>query len=390
MPLRLALVRQRYTAFGGAERFVAAALEALAREGVGLSLYTRSWPEAQAPFEILPPFEILRINPPYLGNVWRDFGFARALRRSLAKDRPTLVQSHERIAGCDLYRAGDGVHAVWLEERRRGLGLPGRLAIALNPYHHYVLAAERRMFCHAALRAVICNSRMVMDEIASRFPVPRERLHLVYNAVDCERFSPALRERGRVLRERLGWGGEHLVCLLLGSGYARKGLEAALLALAGLPQRYTLLVVGRDKNLPVWKRRAAALGLGDRVHFLGPVEDPGEAYGASDLFLLPTIYDPCPNAGLEAMASGLPVVTSAKCGLAEILAEKGGGRVCEARDVAALRAAVLAYAEPERRSREGAAARAAVLPLSAAAMSGQLLELYHHLLAEAGGRGQGV
>lgn len=384
MPVRLALVRQRFTAFGGAERFVASALEALAREGVSLRLYTRSWPEGAT------PFEIQRLDPPYLGNVWRDWSFARALRQALAQDRPSLVQTHERIAGCDVYRAGDGVHAVWLEERARGLGVWGRLALAANPYHHYVKSAERRLFEHPDLRAVICNSRLVMEQIASRFALPRERLHLVYNAVDGERFSPALRERGLALRARLGLGRERVVGLLLGSGYARKGLEAALAALSGLPAHFALLVVGRDKELSAWRQRAAAFGVGERVFFLGPVEDPREALGAADLFLLPTIYDPCPNAGLEAMACGLPVVTSRQCGLAEILQERGGGVACEARDLAAIRAALLALDDAAKRASQGAAARAAVLPLTTEAMSARLLALYHRLLAEGGAVVQGV
>ncbi|KAB2839304.1 MAG: glycosyltransferase family 4 protein, partial [Burkholderiales bacterium] len=149
-------------------------------------------------------------------------------------------------------------------------------------------------------------------------------------------------------------------------------------------------VVGRDKKLAAWRQRAAALGVGERVFFLGPVEDPREALGAADLFLLPTIYDPCPNAGLEAMACGLPVVTSSQCGLAEILQEHGGGMACEARDIAAIRAALLALDDPVKRASQGAAARAAVLPLTAEAMSARLLALYHRLLAEAGAAAQGV
>jgi len=69
-----------------------------------------------------------------------------------------LVQSHERIPGCDLYRAGDGVHAEWLDIRRAEAASFERLGIALNLYHRYVCAAERRMFAHPRLRAVICNS----------------------------------------------------------------------------------------------------------------------------------------------------------------------------------------------------------------------------------------
>ncbi len=372
----LALVRQRYTAFGGAERFLAATLETLAREGVALRLYTRAWPTQPL------PFEVTRLDPPYLGSLWRDWSFARALHLALQRDRPALVQSHERIPGCAIYRAGDGVHATWLEQRQRGMNTVKRLAIAINPYHRYVLAAEAALFSDPRLRAVICNSRMVLEDIARRFPVPRQRLHLIYNAVDSARYSPALRALGEPLRRGLGLGSEAVVCLLLGSGYARKGLAAAIEALAGLEARFHLLVVGRERHLTPWKALAARLGVADRVFFQGGLEDPRPALGAADALVLPTLYDPCPNAVLEAMACGLPVVTSRQCGAAELLQEHGGGLVADARDVPALRAALASLGDADRRAALGRQARAAVQPLNAATMGAQLLALYHRLLDE--------
>ena len=72
-----------------------------------------------------------------------------------------LVQSHERISCCDIYRAGDGVHAQWLKNRARAISTARRWATALSPWHLYTLAAERRLFTSDQLRAVICNSQMV-------------------------------------------------------------------------------------------------------------------------------------------------------------------------------------------------------------------------------------
>lgn len=372
----LALVRQRYTAFGGAERFVAAALETLAREGVTLRLYTRRWPKQAV------PYEVIRLDPYFLGSLWRDWSFGRALRRALAADRPSLVQSHERLTGCDIYRAGDGVHAVWLEERQRDLDAWQRFRIRANPYHRYVLAAERALYAHPGLKAVICNSRMVLEEIAQRFGVPRERLHLIYNAVDTARYAPGLRTLGEPLRRQLGLPAEAIVCLFLGSGYARKGLAAAIEALAGVDPRFHLLVVGRERRLAPWQALAQSHGLASRSHFLGATDDPRPAFGAADLFLLPTIYDPCPNAVLEAMACCLPVITSKQCGAAELLVEHGAGLACDSRDIVGIRTALAGLIDPSRRETFGAQARLAVLPLTAQAMSARLLRLYHTLLGE--------
>ena len=100
------------------------------------------------------PFKIA-----FIDKLWRDWSFARAARAAWRREGFDLVQSHERIAGCDVYRAGDGVHRRWLELRARTARWVERLGILVNPYHRYVCRAERRMFEHPRLRAVICNSR---------------------------------------------------------------------------------------------------------------------------------------------------------------------------------------------------------------------------------------
>jgi len=108
---RLALVRARFDAQGGAERFVQSALGALQGRGVDVTLVTRRWPRGDTPAIVVNPFHV--------GSLWRDAGFARAACAALAERHFDLVQSHERIPCCDIYRAGDGVHASWLEARAR-------------------------------------------------------------------------------------------------------------------------------------------------------------------------------------------------------------------------------------------------------------------------------
>src|SRR6266853_1094300 len=159
--MHVALVRQRYSAHGGAERFIERARGALGAQGVAVTVLAREWTG--------DPGTVVRCDPFHVGRVWRDWSFARAVCREVARRPFDLVQSHERIACCDIYRAGDGVHAQWLHNRRATFGALGRFGLALNPYHRYVLAAERRLFESPRLRAVICNSRMVRDEIRAHF-----------------------------------------------------------------------------------------------------------------------------------------------------------------------------------------------------------------------------
>ena len=361
--MKLAIVRQKYTAFGGAERFVERALEALRAKEVDVSIVAREWQG---------DLQGVRIDPFFLGRTWRDAGFARGVQRLLAQKRFDLVQSHERIPGCDIYRAGDGVHATWLELRNKPFD---RLA----PWHRYTLAAEAGMFRHPALRAVICNSHMVRDDISRRFGVSDEKLQVTYNGVDLDAFHPRLREeQGRALREKTGIDVATPVILFVGSGYERKGLPTLLHALSRMSRSDARLwVVGRDKHELLMRKLAQTLGVDERVLFLGAQADVKPFYGAADVFALPTLYDPFPNAALEALACGLPLVTTTTCGAAELVTP-ANGRVISAGDTAALTASLDGLCAKAAVMRD--AARASVAHLDLAQMAAQLVALYSRLI----------
>lgn len=370
---RVALVRGRYDPAGGAERFVQAAIEALRGQGASLTLVTRSWPGNDGSAILIRSFHV--------GSLWRDWAFARAACRELASRRFDLVQSHERIACCDVYRAGDGVHARWLEERARVQGPLARLATAINPHHRYLLAAERALFQSPRLRAVICNSEMVRSEIAQRFATPADKLVLIRNAVDGETFHPRLRDEQRdAVRQQLAVPPTARVVLHVGSGFERKGVATLLRALARAAHEPWAVVVGRDKKLARYVELARSLGIGERVRFVGGVSDVRPYYAAADLFALATLYDPQPNAALEAMACALPVVTTPSCGAAELIEDGVSGFVRGALDVDGL-AEALGRLDPAGMRAMGSAARLAVAAYTPQAMAREYLALYERLLA---------
>ena len=370
--MHLALVRQRYNAYGGAERFIERAMQALSAQGVTVTLLAREW--------VGNPGGVVRCDPFHIGRVWRDWGFARAVCGELARRTFDLVQSHERIACCDIYRAGDGVHAQWLDNRRAALGAISRLGIALNPYHRYVLAAERSLFASPRLRAVICNSRMVKQEIRSRFGLDEAKLPVIYNGVDLGHFHPGLRDtHGASARAELGIPQGALTYVFVGSGFERKGVFRLLPAFArGAGTEAHLIVVGEDRAEARAKALARDLGIGGRAHFLGGREDVRPWYGAADAFVLPTLYDPFPNAALEAMACGLPVVVTVQCGAAELVSEGENGFVCDALDEVAL-AGSLRRLDAARARRMGARARETAERFGLDAMARELIALYRNL-----------
>jgi UDP-glucose:(heptosyl)LPS alpha-1,3-glucosyltransferase len=383
--VKVAIVRQRYNPFGGAERFVERALGALVAEGAEVTLITRNWDGAPH-----AGFRQVTCDPHYFrwfgGRTARDRSFAAAAAAEMAHGGYDITQSHERIPGCMIFRAGDGVHAAWLAHRARALGLLPRLGQRLSAYHRYVLAAERAMFAHPALRAVICNSRMVADEISQFYGVDRDRLPVIYNGVDTAVFHPGLDAEFRsATRRDAGIPDDAPLLLFVGSGFERKGVPALLRAAAAMRRTDArVVIVGADRKLEAMRALAGRLGLGGRVVFTGPLRDVRPWYGAADGFVLPTLYDPCPNAALEALACGLPVLTSTTCGAREWVSEGSNGWVVDALDIDYLAHRLDGLAGLAGNAAARAASRAVAEPLTLGAMADRLLGLYHALGRPAG------
>ena len=377
--MRLTIVRQDYRPEGTAERVTERALEALLERNVAISLYTRSWPQTR-----LQLVEPLVFDPFHMGALWRDWSFARAVCRDVRRLQPSLVESHERLLCCDVYRASDGVHAVRLEEQAKH-GTPARrIGAMLSPYHRYRLHIERRLYASPWLRAVICNSNMVRDEILERFAVPEGKLHVIHNPVDSDFFHPGLRSERASVVERHGIDAASTVFLLAAADLARAGLETAIDAFARLAPPAHLIAVGNDKAAASYLARARSRGVGDRVTLIHGEVDRRPYYGAADVFVLPSLYDPSPDTALEAMACALPVITSTKSGAALLLQQCDGGLACSFGDVAELAAQMRALQEPAARARLAGNTRRAVLPFSPSAITLQQVLLYRDLLASPG------
>lgn len=369
--LRIAIIRQGSRCDGGGERIVDRMRGILTHHGHDVTLISRSPQNDGA--------KVLVCDPPARTRTDRERRFAQKALAIAAQHEFDVVQSHERIPGCTVYRAGDGVHASWLEQRRRVMHPLASAFLAFQPYHRYVMKAERRMFEHPGLKAVICNSRMVEREILNRFTIARDKLHIVYNGVDTKRFSPDLKTFRAAVRLHFAVPSNSPLFVFVGSGWERKGLAGAIRAVAANPQA-SLLVVGRDKAQRFYERLAAKLRATDRVHFAGVQTDVGPYLGAADAFILPALYDPFPNAVLEAMAAGLPVVTSTTCGAAEVIHDGIHGFVCDALDQASLADAVRSLSDFDRAATMGRHARLVVESFTVERMERELTQLYRRLL----------
>jgi len=310
--VKLALIRQKYTDFGGAERYVSQLARRLLERGHEVHILGLEWRSRESDglvFHRLPAGR---------GPTFRRLrAFAREAARAVEAGGFDLVHSFERTYAQDVFRAGDGCHAEFLARRARAGGSRQAWLDRINPRHRAFLDLEARLFADPRLKVVLANSRLGKREIMEHYGLEEGRVRVVYNGLDRNRFHPGLRDEHRLrTRAELGTADDEPVALFVGSGFSRKGLADLIRAAARLSVR--VWVAGHDRAGP-YRRLAAGLGLADRVDFLGPRSDVERLYGAADVFVLPSWYEPFANVCLEAMASGLPVVTSRETGAAEIV-----------------------------------------------------------------------
>jgi len=356
--MRLALVHLRHAKSGGTERYLDRLARHLCAAGHEVEVVCRSHAEAPHP---RVRFRVLR--PLGLGGTWRLWSFARAVERHVERERYDLVVGLGRTWTQDVLRLGGGCQRTYLELAHRSTLTARKRLLGGGAWKHALaVKIEERALGPGSRAHVIVNSHMVRRDVQRRYALDEGRLSVIHNGVDLERFHPRLRAtRGAALRAELGLGPGDCVWLFLGSGYARKGLDLALEAFAErAPARaeLRLVVAGFDSAQAAYEQRARALGLDSRVRFLGGRLDAEALYAACDAYLLPTRYDPFANSTLEALASGLPVVTSTTNGGAELIEPGVEGAVVElGQGVGALAAALETWSEPERREAGGRAAR---------------------------------
>lgn len=313
--MKIAVIRRVYAAAGGAELYVERLMSALAALGHEIHLYAERWPEK-------PKTAQLHSVLPGGTRAEQPGRFADAVAAAVARETFDCIFSLERTVRQDVYRAGDGVHAIWLERRKQFAPWWRKPLVAAGKFHRNLLALERRTFSSECTRRIIVNSEMVRHEIVERFHFPSDRIHLVRNGINTSRFRGGDREK---IRKRFGIERDEFLILFAGSGWERKGLRFLLAAFESAR--------GRDNSAAKnWKLLVAGKGETVRarnVIFAGPIKEMEDIYAAADVFALLPIYDPSSNACIEAMAAGLPVITSGYNGASELIQPGVNGTIIQ-------------------------------------------------------------
>lgn len=350
--VRIGIIKQKFVKLsGGSERYTSGLVAALKQHGHEIHVFTAKW-DASAETQ-----GVILHRVPVLGgfSFTRQWSFARNCRRAIERAPCDVVFSLERSLRQDIARAGGGCHVEWLAQRSRYVPFWKRILALLNPLHLVLLNLERQTFSKDNTRFIIANSNRGKEEIVRHFNFPAERIFVVLNGADCERFKPSPHPPR-----------EEFILLLVGSGFERKGVAFAIRALTHLPARVKLRVAGEGRREP-YLRLAEKLGVADRVEFLGRSARIESAYADADLLVHPAIYEPFSNACLEALACGLPVVSSRINGASEVLTPGVDGTVVDdPGDSAALAAAIAPFLNPQTYAAASRAARekAESLPFS--------------------------
>jgi UDP-glucose:(heptosyl)LPS alpha-1,3-glucosyltransferase len=330
--LTIVFVRRGYSQTGGAEAYLKRLARGVLDAGHNAQLITTSdWPQNEWPFGILHRLQCQSA-----------IAFANELEQARPHIPCDVLISLERVWDCHVYRAGDGVHRAWLNRRQSFASPPQNFFHRFNRKHNDILRLEKSLLRDRRAGRVIVNSQMVNNEIVDLYGYPAEKIDIVRNGVPVSEFREAIanREQGRAA---LGLATDEIAVLFVGSGWERKGLRFAIKAIETCPDPKLRLFVAGCGN----RRRYKS----PRAHFLGTVVDLPRVYAAADIFVLPTIYDPFSNACLEALACGLPVITTRDNGFSEIIEDGVHGSIVDcANDLAGLRNAIRFWSDAARRA----------------------------------------
>jgi UDP-glucose:(heptosyl)LPS alpha-1,3-glucosyltransferase len=372
--MRIALIRKKYIYYGGSEGFSQTLIRKLAQEGHEVHIFAIMWDA----FEPLNNIHFHKVPAITFNSFFRDLTFTLSAYLILKHKHFDIIQSHEKTLFQDIYRAGDGCHIEWLRQKWKRTGLPGKVSIILNPYHWLILIMERMLLKGHRFKKIIAISELVKRNIIEHYHVYEGDIEVIYNGVDLERFNPENRKQYKdEIRRKHSIDGNDFVILFAGSGFERKGVEYLLRASELVTEPITVLIVGKgsEKKMRRYIKRQRGI-------FCGPQREIHKYYAASDIFVLPTIYEPFGNVHLEALASGLPVITTRLSGASEIIHEGVQGFIIDKpEDINMLAEKITILMDKDKNIRMGLEARRLAENFSLGVNIEKTLKLYQSLLS---------
>lgn len=392
----MALVHPDFSRSSSLERDAVLLAEGLLSQGAEVHCYcdptTRTTEVPGVTFHDVGGFHMGQVSTTSrLAHPLKRATFAVAATRAVRRDRHLYdvvdVRQTAAIEGDVLQVHGvvAAMQARWSAEAGRSFRA-ARLRAATAPVVRPQVAVDRTIqrlqSQRGRFRRVIAVTGQVREDLINVHGVQPERIDVIPPPIDLLRIGGA---KPSGLRERVGIGDAEILVLFVGNEFHRKGLDRLLEALASVPEA-RLVVVGEGDRSSM-AVQLARTGLAQRVHFAGRVDEPERYYAEADLVALPTRSDPWGIPLIEAMAAGVPVVSTSMAGSAHVVASADAGIILRDESAASLIHAIrLLISDPDRRLAMGERGRAAAADFGVDAHAAAVITTYHRALEDANSR----
>ncbi|MCK4787003.1 MAG: glycosyltransferase family 4 protein [Desulfobacteraceae bacterium] len=367
--MKIAVVIPKYGLVGGAEGFVYELTERLAeREGLEIHLFANQWRSGNTSiiFHKVPIIPFPRFM--------RPISFAYFSNKRIRLKDYDLVHSHDRIFQMDLFTMHGIPHKTWVKEVR---------CKPLSLFDRSMAWVEKKGITGSGSPTILAVSTLVRDEMLKVYDIPESRIRVIYPGVSQGRFSLIDQEScTHEIRRRHGLSPSDIVVLFVGMNFEVKRLELVLRGAADLVAKQNknsnlkLLVVGKGEE-GRYLNMARELGIFNQVIFAGVTREVEKYYLASDIFVMPSMFDTFGLAVLEAMMAGLPVIITKRVGARDLVNSGAQGFVLSEdpspSDIAEKLAVLM---DKENRRRMGESAREVALQHTWNRTVDQMEEIY--------------
>lgn len=386
--LKIAIVLNRFVPSSGGVSYFSFLADELSKRGHEVYIFA-----SEAEKTNCCNYKIVLVPVIKKPKILRAISFILATGWMLRRYKFDIVHQVDEGLKMNVFNPHGGVEKAYLKQEFNSIDsriyrLIRKVKRYLSPYHYFLMWLQKRQFQNKNVKKIIAISRMVQNDVMKYYGVPKEKIAYVFNTCDLKRFCPENRDRFFLdVRKELKIPPCALVLMFAGHNFRLKGLKPLLLALKELcdenkDREIYLLVAGRGR-IRTYIRLAKKLNIEKRVVFLGPVKDIEKYYAASDIYIHPTYYDSCSLTVLEALASGLPVITTKFNGAKDaILSDEGGIVIDDPSDVLALKAAIAHFFDENRRANARIITRKWMEKFSPEKNVEETLRVYYEVLSE--------
>ncbi|OGN61492.1 MAG: hypothetical protein A3F40_01980 [Chlamydiae bacterium RIFCSPHIGHO2_12_FULL_27_8] len=311
----ITFIKYHFNKTGGLEKYSKKIIEYFLKKKFKINIITTS------DFDFSNNFiKIYRYKPKFISFInilLFDFFIKKTIRQNNLKN----IFSLDRSSIFNYTRLGNGVHRAFLDKKKLFESFFKSFLNKINPLHLILKKIEKDGFYNKKVKKIIVNSKMVKNELMEYYKIDNAKIEVIFNGVDFINHSVDMDRKNFLKENNLD---DKYTFLFIGNGYKRKGLDLLLKAISTIDRDFNLLIVGKEKKINFYKKLVKKLKLEEKVKFFNHSDTIYKFYNSSHILVLPTFYDPFANVTLEAISTGIKVITTKYNGASEIINEKNG------------------------------------------------------------------